>query len=70
LPRPRTPIAVAHEWGRVPQPGLARLRLAQADVDAAVAAIRLALHEASVDVFRAGLLPAYVPAQRGVPGGG
>ncbi|MDQ4088986.1 MAG: LuxR C-terminal-related transcriptional regulator [Actinomycetota bacterium] len=50
----------AHEWGRVPQPGLARLRLAQGNVDAAVAALRLALTEASIDVFRARLLPAYV----------
>ena len=50
----------ANEWGRVPQPGLARLRLAQENVDAAVAALRLALDEASVDVFRARLLPAYV----------
>ncbi|HWI05667.1 MAG TPA: hypothetical protein VNT52_17805 [Acidimicrobiales bacterium] len=47
----------AHEWGRVPQPGLARLRLAQESVDAAVAALRLALDEASVDVFRAGCCP-------------
>ena len=50
----------AHEWGRVPQPGLARLRLAQGNVDAAAAAIRLSLDEASVDVFRARLLPAFV----------
>ncbi|HEX2023684.1 MAG TPA: LuxR C-terminal-related transcriptional regulator [Acidimicrobiales bacterium] len=50
----------AHEWGRVPQPGLARLRLAQGNVDAAAAAIRLSLDEATVDVFRARLLPAYV----------
>ena len=50
----------AHEWGRVPQPGLARLRLAQENVDAALAGLRLALSEASIDVFRARLLPAYV----------
>jgi DNA-binding CsgD family transcriptional regulator len=50
----------AHQWGRVPQPGLARLRLAQGNIDAAVAAIRLSLDEASVDVFRARLLPAFV----------
>lgn len=50
----------ARQWGRVPQPGLARLRLAQGKLDAAVAAIRLSLDEASADVFRARLLPTLV----------
>ncbi len=50
----------AHERGRVPQPGLARSRLLMGNVDAAVAAIRLSLDEASLEVFRARLMPAFV----------
>jgi DNA-binding CsgD family transcriptional regulator len=37
---------LAHQAGRKPQPGLALLRLAQGQLDAAVASIRLALQEA------------------------
>ncbi|HEX2699241.1 MAG TPA: LuxR C-terminal-related transcriptional regulator [Acidimicrobiales bacterium] len=50
----------ADEAGRVPQPGLARLRLAQGRVDAAAAGIRRVLDEAESPVARARLLGAYV----------
>jgi class 3 adenylate cyclase/DNA-binding CsgD family transcriptional regulator len=50
----------ANRFGREPQPGLALLRLAQNDVDAAAAAIRRALDEATDPLKRAVLLPAYV----------
>ena len=50
----------ASRWGREPQPGLALLRLAQGQVDAAAAAIRRALDEAQDDATRPRLLPAYV----------
>ena len=50
----------ATRWGHVPQPGLALLRLAQGRVDAAVAAIRLAVHEAQDRVTRPGALAASV----------
>jgi class 3 adenylate cyclase/DNA-binding CsgD family transcriptional regulator len=50
----------ANRFGREPQPGLALLRLAQGDLDAAAAAIRRALDEATVALRRAALLPAYV----------
>jgi DNA-binding CsgD family transcriptional regulator len=46
-------------YGREPQPGLALLRLAQGDVDAAAAAIRRALDETTEPLLRAALLPAY-----------
>lgn len=46
--------------GRAPQPGLARLRLAQGQVKAAEASIRLAMDEAKERTARARLLPAYV----------
>ncbi len=49
----------AHELGRDPQPGLALLRLAQADVEAAAAAIRRVASETTDPSARAGLLPAY-----------
>ena len=49
----------AHAYGREPQPGLALLRLSQGDAEAAAAAIRRALGEASEPLQRAGLLPAY-----------
>ena len=52
--------ARAAEHGRGPQPGLALLRLAQGDVDAALAGIRRALDEAPGPVPRARLLPAAV----------
>jgi DNA-binding CsgD family transcriptional regulator len=50
----------ASRHGREPQPGLALLRLAQERSDAAVAAIRRALAEASEPVDRLTLLPAGV----------
>ena len=50
----------ANRVGREPQPGLALLRLAQGDVDAAQSAIRRVLDEAGDRVSRATLLPAYV----------
>jgi DNA-binding CsgD family transcriptional regulator len=43
-------------WGRRPEPGLALLRLAQGDVEAAAATIRRALAEAPDDLVRAKLL--------------
>ncbi len=46
--------------GREPQPGLALLRLAQGNLDAAVAAIRRALEESGEPARRAQLLPAVV----------
>ncbi len=50
----------ASRRGREPQPGLALLRLAQGEGDAAGAALRRALGEASEPLRRASLLPAYV----------
>ena len=50
----------ASRWGREPQPGLALLRLAQGQVDAAAAAMRRAVGEAQHRVIRARLLPAHV----------
>ena len=50
----------ASRCGREPQPGLALLRLAQGNGDAAAAAIRRALGEATQPLKRAALLPAYV----------
>jgi DNA-binding CsgD family transcriptional regulator len=49
----------ASRYGREPQPGLALLRLAQRDVDAAAAAIRRVVAETAEPLQRAGLLPAY-----------
>jgi DNA-binding CsgD family transcriptional regulator len=46
--------------GAEPQPGLALLRLAQGNVDAAVGAIRRVVGERSQPLERAALLPAYV----------
>jgi len=48
------------EWGPSPHPGLALLRLIQGRLDAAEAAIRRALEEASDRITRSRLLPAYV----------
>jgi DNA-binding NarL/FixJ family response regulator len=48
------------QWGRGPQPGLAQLRLAQGQIDAAEAAIRRALDEAQERRIRSRLLLAYV----------
>jgi DNA-binding CsgD family transcriptional regulator/tetratricopeptide (TPR) repeat protein len=50
----------ALESGQQPQPGLAQLRLAQGQVDAAAAAIRTALGEALDRVARSRMLAAYV----------
>jgi DNA-binding NarL/FixJ family response regulator len=50
----------ASRWGRTPQPGLAQLRLAQSQVDAAEAAIRRAVDEAQDRRTRSRLLPAHV----------
>ena len=50
----------ASRYGREPQPGLALLRLAQGDADAAGAGIRRALAEKREPLQRAGLLPARV----------
>lgn len=50
----------ASRWIRSPQPGLALLRLAQGQVDAATAAIRRGLEEARESRVRARLLPAFV----------
>jgi ATP/maltotriose-dependent transcriptional regulator MalT len=49
----------ASRYGREPQPGLALLRLQQGDVDAAAAAIRRVVDEATQPMHRAGLLAAY-----------
>jgi ATP/maltotriose-dependent transcriptional regulator MalT len=50
----------ASRGGFEPQPGLALMRLAQGNRDAAAAAIRRAVGETSDPLVRAGLLPAYV----------
>ena len=50
----------ASRAGWEPQPGLALLRLARGEQDAAAAAIRRVLGEATEPLRRAGLLPAYV----------
>jgi DNA-binding CsgD family transcriptional regulator len=50
----------ASQLGREPQPGLAVLRLAQGQVDAAAAAIRRVMDEASDRVARSKLLAAHV----------
>lgn len=50
----------ANALGHDPQPGLALLRLAQGNPDAAAAAIRRATGESTQPLRRAGLLPAYV----------
>ncbi|MGH8930124.1 MAG: LuxR C-terminal-related transcriptional regulator [Egibacteraceae bacterium] len=50
----------ASQWGRPAQPGLARLWLAQGRVDAAEAAIRLAVDETGDRVTRSKILAAYV----------
>jgi DNA-binding CsgD family transcriptional regulator/HPt (histidine-containing phosphotransfer) domain-containing protein len=48
------------QWGRDPQPGLALLRLAQGDREAAAAAIRRALERLSDPRARARMLPAFM----------
>jgi len=50
----------ASQWGRTPQPGLARLRLAQGQIGAAEAANRRVVDEAQDRVARSQVLAAYV----------
>jgi DNA-binding CsgD family transcriptional regulator len=50
----------AARWGREPQPGLARLRLAQGEVDVAAAGLRRALEEVTNPIVRPELLAAAV----------
>jgi DNA-binding CsgD family transcriptional regulator len=50
----------ANHWGRTPYPGLAQLRLAQGQVEAAVAAVRRVGDDAQDRVARSKLLAAYV----------
>ncbi len=50
----------ATRWGEEPQPGMALLRLAQGDNDAALAAIRRVVGETKAPLKRAALIPAYV----------
>jgi DNA-binding CsgD family transcriptional regulator len=50
----------ASRWGREPQPGLALLRLAQGQVDAAAGATRRVMGEAPDRVTRCRMLPAHV----------
>ncbi len=50
----------ASQYGGEPQPGLALLRMAQGNTDAAVAAIRRAVGETTERPRRAGLLPAVI----------
>lgn len=50
----------ADQWGRDPQPGLAMLRLAQGQIDAAAAAIRHVVDEANIPVARSKVLAAFV----------
>ena len=50
----------AGQWGREPQPGLALLRLAQGQVDAAAVAIRSVVDEANNRVARSKVLAAFV----------
>jgi DNA-binding CsgD family transcriptional regulator len=50
----------ADQWGRDPQPGLAMLRLAQGQIDAAAAAIRHVVDEAGIPAARSKVLAAFV----------
>lgn len=50
----------ASKWGRKPQPGLALLRMAQGEADAAEAAIRQAEEEQKNPMARSKILPAYI----------
>ncbi len=50
----------ATRWGEEPQPGMALLRLAQGNKEAALAAIRRIVGETSPPLKRAALLPAHV----------
>jgi DNA-binding CsgD family transcriptional regulator len=55
----------ASRWGRTPQPGLALLRLAQGEIDAAAAAIRRVVDEAQDRVTRCRVLAPYVEIMLG-----
>ena len=55
----------ASRHGHEPQPGLALLRLAQGNTDAAAGAIRRSVGESTGPLKRAGLLPAYVEIMLG-----
>jgi DNA-binding CsgD family transcriptional regulator len=50
----------ASDRGKSPQPGLARLRLAQGQLEAAVAAIRLVMDDATDRMTRTQFIPAFV----------
>jgi ATP/maltotriose-dependent transcriptional regulator MalT len=50
----------ANQSGQTPQPGLAQLRLAQGQLDAAEASIRRVVQEAEGRLIRARVLPAYI----------
>ena len=50
----------ASRWGREPQPGMARLRLVEGQVDAAESAIRRVVDETRDRLARSRLLPAFV----------
>jgi class 3 adenylate cyclase len=52
--------ATANEWGKIPQPGLALLRLAEGKVDGALAGISHALDEVEKPILRLRGLPALV----------
>ena len=52
--------ATANEWGKIPQPGLGLLRLAEGKVDSALAGITHALDEVDKPVLRLRALPALV----------
>jgi DNA-binding CsgD family transcriptional regulator len=60
FPRAEEGYRQASRLGRTPEPGLAQLRLAQGQTDAAAAAIRRAVHEAQDHVGRSQLLAADV----------
>lgn len=50
----------ASNWGRNPQPGMALLRMAQGQVEAAVTAIRQVEDEHKAPLARSNILPAYI----------
>ncbi|HET7701143.1 MAG TPA: adenylate/guanylate cyclase domain-containing protein [Candidatus Limnocylindria bacterium] len=60
LPAAEEAFRQAHEAGQLPEPGLALIRLAEGKADAANAALRRALAEATARPMRARLLPAQV----------
>lgn len=60
IPQAEEAYRRASRYGRTPQPGLALLRLAQGQVDAAAASIRLAVDESRTRSARCRLLAAYV----------